>query len=276
MEQHLIITANGPYYSLFYNLAFAIAFIILLYEGHKRTFPMLKWVLILLLSKIFIILGSKIITYTPYDWQFLWENFTLPSTSGKSMIGSLVFGSISLFAGKYLLHFRKNFADAFALVLPLTLLIMKVGCFLSGCCYGKISGVPWAVQYPVNTLPHYHQFSNGLLTLHDYISLPVHPVQIYEFIMLGIVIYMLIRFRKRLKRQGSLMILSFILVLGSRFINEFFRDAHAHTIGGEMVWIFSSTQLFIIPFVVGLALLLRRRDRSACNNTALIVEPEIK
>lgn len=276
MEQHLIVTADGPYYSLFYNLAFAIAFIVLIYEGHKRKFPMLKWVLILLLSKIFIVLGSKIITYTPNDWHFLFENFTFPKATGKSMIGSLIFGTLSLIVGKYLLRFRKNFADAFAYVLPLTLGIMRIGCFLTGCCFGRISELPWAVQYQANTLPHYHQFNDGLLTMNNFLSLPVHPVQLYELTLMGMVVFLLFRLRHFLKKPGSLMILSLILVLTVRFITEFFRDPHAHTIGGEMIWIFSSTQLFIIPVVFALVIMLRFREREIYTISILPSEPEIQ
>jgi len=40
METHIIIEANGPWFQLFYNLAFLFASGILIYEGYKRKFPM--------------------------------------------------------------------------------------------------------------------------------------------------------------------------------------------------------------------------------------------
>jgi hypothetical protein len=41
-----------------------------------------------------------------------------------------------------------------------------------------------------------------------------------------------------------------ILVFAVRFISEFFRDIHAHTIGGKMVWIVNTTQLFLLPLIL--------------------------
>jgi prolipoprotein diacylglyceryltransferase len=276
MEHYLIISANGPYFNLFYNLAFAIALLILLYEGYVRKFPMMKWVLLLLISKIFIIMGSKLITYSSADWNYLLTNLSLPATTDKSMFGSLIFGTISLIAGKYLLGFRRNFIDAFALVLPLTLGIMRVGCFLTGCCFGRISELPWAVQYPANTLPHFHQFEDGLLTYMDYVSLPVHPVQLYELILLAAAVFILVRFRNRFKRPGSLLILSLILLLVVRFFIEFFRDVNAHTVGGQVIWIFNFTQLFIIPVTALLIYGLIIRELRSYTRTNTVSDFEIQ
>lgn len=43
----------------------------------------------------------------------------------------------------------------------------RVGCFLAGCCFGRPSGVPWAVTFP----------EEGLCRTP---GIPVHPTQLYE------------------------------------------------------------------------------------------------
>jgi len=182
MINYFIISTEGPFFSIFYNLAFLVALTILLYEGYRRKFPILKWILLLALTKLLFIAGSKIVTYTLEDLHYFFTNFSLPPTFQKSLFGGLLLGSIGLIAGKYLFRFRQNFMDAFAVVLPLAIAIQRIGCFLTGCCFGKVAQVPWAVKYPVNTLPHYHHFQNGLISFHDVVSLPVHPVQLYDLI----------------------------------------------------------------------------------------------
>ncbi len=254
MKEYFLISTEGHYFSLFYNLAFLVALILLLYEGHIRKFPMMKWVLLLLMSRILFIIGTKIITYTPEEWDLFFTTFILPPAPKKSLIGGLLLGGAGLAAGKYLLRFRQNFLDAFAVVLPLAIAIQRVGCFLTGCCYGKISTVPWAVSYPGYALPHYHHYQSGLITSFDYSSLPVHPVQLYELIGLIAGVLLLIYLRKHLKAKGSIFWCSMILIAMVRFITEFFRDPLAHTFGGEVIWILNTTQWVILP--VSLLLIL--------------------
>ena len=181
-----------------------------------------------------------------------------------------MFGGAGLLLGKYIFRFRQSIADAYAFVIPMALAVMRLGCFGTGCCYGKVSSLPWAVRYPVNSLPHYHQFQDNLITNGDFVSLPVHPVQLYEFAGLLIVILILLRFRKSFKSAGSLMMLSMALVFTVRFVIEFFRDIHAHTFGGNMVWIFNSTQLIILPFIILFIYLIAKKKKLAASKSLCI------
>lgn len=261
MENHLVISATGPWYELFYNLALFVTLGVLIYEGWKRKFPILKWILLLLFTRILFIVGTKTVTIPLHEWLELFTRFTLPAAPGKSLLGGMLFGGAGLVAASYLLQFRRNFADAFAFVLLLGIVIQRVGCFLTGCCFGKTCNLPWTVQYPVNTLPHFHQFNNQLIFYSDALSLPVHPVQLYEIAGLLAAIFILYYFRKKLKRDGSLFLLSVILVFSVRFVSEFFRDTHAHTIGGEMMGVFNFTQVFLVPVTLLLLFILGFREK---------------
>lgn len=70
-----------------------------------------------------------------------------------------------------------------ALVLPgaIAFMIARVGCFLAGCCAGRITTLPWGVMFPSkgdNTPP---AILGGLL---PFLSEPrhVHPTQLYELL----------------------------------------------------------------------------------------------
>jgi prolipoprotein diacylglyceryltransferase len=262
MEDYLIVSSNGPWYNLFYNLAFLITLLILLFEGYRRKFPMLKWIFIILMTRLMFIAGTKIATYSANDFLIMFSRFQLPETSTKSLPGGMLFGGIGLFAGSYLVRFKQNMADTFAIALPVGIAIQRIGCFVTGCCYGKVCTLPWAVEYPAYTLAHFHQFNDKLIGTHDYLSLPVHPVQLYEMAGLIAATYFIHKFSKTFKMAGSSVLLSLILIFAVRFASEFFRDVHAHTIGGQMISVFNFTQLVIIPLILFLSLLLLKREKS--------------
>jgi prolipoprotein diacylglyceryltransferase len=263
METHLIIAANGPWFQLFYNLAFLIASGILIYEGYRRKFPMLKWIFLIAFTHLLFITGTRLVAFTPEQWHILFTRFTLPVTTQKSLLGGLLFGFAGLIAGRFLLGIKQNITDAFAFSLPAGIAVQKIGCFLTGCCFGKASEVSWAVQYPANTLPHYHQFNDNLLTYSDAFSLPVHPVQLYELTGLLLCLAVLFHAKSHMKRPGSLFLLSLILIFAVRVFSEFFRDVHAHAIGGAVIGIFNATQLILLPVILLLVFFLLKRERSS-------------
>ncbi|MCX6225827.1 MAG: hypothetical protein NTV01_13920 [Bacteroidia bacterium] len=62
MEKHLMMDfADGSLlYQVFYVLAFLIAYAILIYEGYRRKFPLVSWILVLACIRIFVVVGTKI------------------------------------------------------------------------------------------------------------------------------------------------------------------------------------------------------------------------
>lgn len=69
--------------------------------------------------------------------------------------------------------------DRLAPHIGISIAIMRIGCFLNGCCYGKNSEVPWAVAFPLLSPAHLAQFyanpGNSIFSVQ-----PVHPTQLYE------------------------------------------------------------------------------------------------
>lgn len=269
MENHIHMVSQGLWFFLFYNLAFASALIVLLYEGHRRQFPMMRWILLLTISWMSFVAGSKMLTYSPAEWKLLVEEFTLPPTDGKNLLGGLIAGTTALIAGKYLLRFRNDFADAFAFAVPLSVAVQRIGCFLHGCCYGTPSGVPWAVSYPAGSPAQIHHHLSGLTAGQDLFSLPVHPVQLYETVGCIFVIFLLTRLSRRLKAPGSLMLASLILFAAQHFIVEFFRDSLAHTSILRTEGPLIQLQWFILLLVAGCSLFLFLRERRFTGKTLI-------
>lgn len=262
MENHLLIGIDngGLAYQLFYLAAFLVAYAILIYEGWKRRFPLLSWVLILAAIRMAVVIGTKVFAYSPDEWQYMFENHIFLQNAQKTMFGGFLLGVVAWLVVSRLLKFRKPAWDAVAYVIPAAVAIQSLGCFFYGCCFGTPSSLPWAVQYPVMSLAHYHQFEAGLLTLNDNYSLPVHPVQLYESLGAMIVLALVLLFRRRWRADGSLLLSSLIFFALTRFLIEFFRDPLSNKTGGELIWILKGVQWQYLVFALLMTLLLIWRE----------------
>lgn len=264
MEKQIImdISSGGLLYQIFYLLAFLVAYIILICEGYRRKFPLLAWVLILAGMRLAVVIGTKIFTYSAEEWRFMFENHALLPNNQKTMFGGLLLGVGAYLVARYVLKFRHSAWDTVAIAFPAAVSIQTVGCFFYGCCFGNPSSVPWAVQYPVMSLAHYHQFESGLITHSDLYSLPVHPVQLYGLLGGILVIFLVMKFRKYWKANGSLLLSSAIFFALMRFVLEFFRDPLSNKTGGEMLWILKQVQWQYLTFAAIMTLLLIWREKS--------------
>jgi phosphatidylglycerol:prolipoprotein diacylglycerol transferase len=79
----------------------------------------------------------------------------------------------------------------------------RLGCLVAGCCWGKLSGATWTLEYPARTMVFNQHYKAGLVG-HDALhSLPVHPTQLYDslcgLLLFCILIY--VRHRKRFHGQ---------------------------------------------------------------------------
>lgn len=86
--------------------------------------------------------------------------------------------------------------------------IGRIGCFLVGDDYGRPSNLPWAVAFPEGLPPT---------------SVPVHPTQLYEAIVLIPIALILIRWR-RADRDDRFVLGAYLVMAGLlRFLIEFVR-----------------------------------------------------
>ncbi|MEO8701952.1 MAG: prolipoprotein diacylglyceryl transferase family protein [Kofleriaceae bacterium] len=79
--------------------------------------------------------------------------------------------------------------DMAAAPLGLALAFARLGCFLGGCDYGKVTSLPWGVRFPAGSPAWRDHVTSGLLASERLDSLPVHPTQLYEALLgLGLMI----------------------------------------------------------------------------------------
>ncbi len=126
--------------------------------------------------------------------------------------------------------------DFAATSIPLAHAFGRLGCFLNGCCYGRLcTGWP-GVQYPRITNTGHESavwrdhMDAGLLDRAHLHSHPVHPVQLYEAGLSLILFAILIWLYRRKHREGAVASVYLVGYAAIRFVVETFRGDWAHRV----------------------------------------------
>ena len=177
----------------------------------------------------------------------------------KAWRGGLAFYGGLIFATAYAWRFLKRhgipflkMADIAAYGIALGLFFGRVGCFLNGCCYGKVCAVPPGVVFPRGGAAWRAHLDAHLITRGQQ-ALPVHPTQLYQAVLnLGVfaALYWIIRPSKR--RHGEVLAWFLILKAVTRGAVEILRDDER----GVFFGFISTAQIIGIPMVLsGIAML---------------------
>jgi len=153
--------------------------------------------------------------------------------------------AIALFCRQRRINFFA-FGDIIVCAAPIGLFFGRIANFINSELWGRVTDVPWAMVFP-----------NGG-------PLPRHPSQLYEAVLEGIVLFIIVngleRFTRIRERPGAL---SGVFLIGygiARIIAEFFREPDAFL--GFLAFGLTMGQILSLPFVlVGLVLLLRPQHR---------------
>ncbi len=283
------------YYGLSYVLGFLCGFWLyrlLVRRGYSDMQPaqvadfMLWWVV--LGTLIGGRLGYMLLYDTPSFLQRPWSFFEIwqgGMASHGGMIGLII--ATTLYARKYRISWL-NAADNIAVVAPIGLFFGRCANFINGELFGRASTLPWAIQFPrelyfVDPYKAESLLNQASRIRPDFASLdvllanvpaspplqhllatsltPRHPSQIYEALLEGVLLFLLLWvFRTRFRLpNGVLTGMFFIFYAFFRFFVEFFREPDASLIAGISRGQFFS--LFLIPVGV-LIILLAVRIRS--------------
>jgi phosphatidylglycerol:prolipoprotein diacylglycerol transferase len=86
--------------------------------------------------------------------------------------------------------------------LALGIMLTRIGCFLSGCCFGKTTTQSWGVHFPLDSpAGSYAAEVAGALGL-DRVAL--HPSQLYASFCAFVTLVLLYVFQKRLVKRGAI------------------------------------------------------------------------
>ena len=110
----------------------------------------------------------------------------------------------------------------------------RMGCFLYGCCFGDRCELPWAVEFPVDSVPFNAQVQRGFLPMDAAASLPIHPTQLYSVID-GILLCLLtLAYYPVRSRDGSVITLALLTYPITRFLIERLRGDEMGQFGTQL------------------------------------------
>ncbi|HTP66529.1 MAG TPA: prolipoprotein diacylglyceryl transferase [Geobacteraceae bacterium] len=159
---------------------------------------------------------------------------------GMSFHGGLTGG---ILAGWYFVRKKKvpvfEMADIVAPAIPIGLGLGRIGNFINGELYGRVTTVPWGMVFP----------GGG--------NLPRHPSQLYEAILEGPVMFLVLWLLGRRDLPAGVVSWSFIALYGLfRLSVEFFREPDQQL--GFVAGNFSMGQLLSLPMLLlGLIMIWR-------------------
>jgi phosphatidylglycerol:prolipoprotein diacylglycerol transferase len=179
----------------------------------------------------------------------------------------------------------RRFADVVAVPALAFMAIVRIGCFLAGCCFGDVSGhveavariedpllrlqvqtvpwasgmeLPWAIRYPIDSFAGTQHTALGLVATDAATALPVHPVQLYETLLLVLFGLAVTRLRPALSRPGDEALVALGGYATIEFVLEFLRGDNALVLGPLTL-----NQLICAAWLAVAALLAARQPHRA-------------
>ena len=244
------------WYGLMYVFAFATAFLVLkkvAKEGSldTPTYKITEDDLFSFISTgiVFLLIGARVFSTLIYDtsglywkkpWLIFWpfdSNMHFTGFAGMSYHGGFVGGLLGMiiWCKRHKQPILK-WIDAMVCAIPLGYTFGRLGNFLNGELYGRITTMPWGVVFPdaekfSSSLPWVKEIAEKIgmnISNMSLVNLPRHPSQLYEAFFEGIVLWAIIWLcRKHKKFDGTL---ACIYTGGYgifRFIIEYFREPDA-------------------------------------------------
>lgn len=196
---------------------------------------------------VFLLIGARVFSTIVYDtsgmylkkpWLIFWpfQNGTFTGLAGMSYHGGFIGGLFGMifWCRKNRVPFAK-WSDAMVTAIPLGYTFGRIGNFLNGELYGRITTVPWGIVFPGA-----EKFSAKIGWVHDFmekigmeaatslVNLPRHPSQLYEALFEGVVLFLIIWLLRKKKPFDGFSGMMYTCGYGVfRFFIEYFREPDA-------------------------------------------------
>jgi phosphatidylglycerol---prolipoprotein diacylglyceryl transferase len=222
-----------PSYTFFVSLGIIVGALIYYHEAKKANQANEFSFLIAFGAFVGSTLGGKLLELAiNIDRVTTLNDFVSFLFTGRTVIGGLIGGTLGVWLTKRLIGLKGKRGNLFAPAVAIGIAIGRIGCFLNGCCYGKPSDLPWAVN-----------FGDGITR---------HPTQLYESVFMLVMFFIIkFRFEKWKVVPGYLFKVLMISYFIYRFFTEFIRV--------ERVAFFGLTYFQIISIFVLIYLILSEK-----------------
>ncbi|RJR38569.1 MAG: prolipoprotein diacylglyceryl transferase [Desulfobacteraceae bacterium] len=171
--------------------------------------------------------------------------------------GGLIFsGGLIAVAGAMFLYSRKHgisflrLGDLWAPGVALGQALGRLGCFMAGCCYGKIMDAPWSIifTHPDSLAP---------------LNIPLHPTQLYSALSGFLITIILLVLHKRRSFEGRILLWFLILHSTGLLLVERFRGDDRNLVAGSEMSVSQLIALILLIVSVGGLMALTSKRKSA-------------
>ena len=242
------------WYGLMYIFAFGVAFLLYRRQVKERNFPMTEDELsgLFFWGILALIMGARIFSTLVYEtdniyrrapWLIFWpfRNGRFTGLQGMSYHGGVIGGIIAILAYSKAKKFDyREIGDMFAASIPLGYTFGRLGNFINGELYGRITAGPLGMIFPDGGISplnkNYALIKDGAEQMGlasvagpgGILNYPRHPSQLYEMFFEGIVLWAFIWFFRNRKPFKGFLITLYLSGYGLvRFFIEYFREPDA-------------------------------------------------
>lgn len=246
------------WYGLMYIFAFATAYLVLKKERKEGLLDTAEQKAteddifsFITFGIIFLLLGARIFSTLVYDtsglywkkpwlifWPFDTETKQFTGLAGMSYHGGFIGGLIGMIVW-CITHKRPvwKWIDAMVVAIPLGYTFGRLGNFMNGELYGRITTVPWGMVFP-----RAERFSYSIDWVQDFaaacgmtvaegtklVNLPRHPSQLYEALFEGLLLWTVLWTLRKHKPFDGFLAGCYTIGYGLvRFVIEYFREPDA-------------------------------------------------
>lgn len=246
------------WYGLMYIFAFATAYLVLKRERKEGLLDTTEQKAteddifsFITFGIIFLLLGARIFSTLVYDtsglywkkpwlifWPFDTETKQFTGLAGMSYHGGFIGGLIGMIVW-CVTHKRPvwKWIDAMVVAIPLGYTFGRLGNFMNGELYGRITTVPWGIVFP-----RAERFSYSINWVQDFaatcgmtvaegtklVNLPRHPSQLYEALFEGLLLWTVLWTLRKHKPFDGFLAGCYTIGYGLvRFVIEYFREPDA-------------------------------------------------
>lgn len=231
------------WYGIMYLIGFAGAWLLGVYRARTKGGWTREQVTDLMFYMVLgVVVGGRLGYFVFYNPMFL---LTKPGEILQTWHGGMSFhgGLLGVLVGIiiFMVKTKKSFAEIADFVVPLVpvgLGMGRIGNFINGELWGRVTNVPWAMVFPHAD------------------NLPRHPSQLYEFLLEGVVLFILVWTFSARKRPPLAVTGLFLLAYGVfRFLIEFVREPDVEIGILAFGWL-TMGQLLCAPMIILGGLLL--------------------
>ena len=185
-------------------------------------------------------LGAKLVYLGAEGWLHWHDaNRWVILATGKSITGALLGGYLAVEIAKRLLDYRGITGDWFAVIVPVGVMLGRIGCMINGCCLGKVCNASWYTINDVNGVPRW-------------------PASQMEFLFNAVMLGVILMLRWGRIAPGQLFHIYLMAYGIFRFFHEFLRDTP------QILGPFSGYQIAALGiFALGAAGFATRRPATA-------------